>query len=157
MGATVGTVLATPAGLSRLNEDAFDAPMQMLRTLPHLALVPLFILWFGIGELAKVTLVALGAVFPVYLNLFAAIRGTDPKLLEAGRVFGLGRIAVIRRIVLPAAQRVAAPRGVYAVQPMNDRILAQQQETADLFARLRIIPARIDVRKIVRPRRSPYS
>ena len=103
IGAALGVVLAVVAGLSRLGEDALDAPMQMLRTLPHLALVPLFILWFGIGELPKVALVTLGALFPVYLNLFAGIRGVDPKLLEAGRVFGLGRMALIRRIVLPGA------------------------------------------------------
>ncbi len=103
IGASLGVVLAVAAGLSRLGEDALDAPMQMLRTLPHLALVPLFILWFGIGEFPKVALVTLGALFPVYLNLFAGIRGVDPKLLEAGRVFGLGRLALIRRIVLPGA------------------------------------------------------
>jgi sulfonate transport system permease protein len=103
IGAVVGAVLALVAGLSRLGEDIADAPMQMLRTLPHLALVPLFILWFGIGELPKVALVALGAAFPVYLNLFAGLRGVDPKLIEAARVFGLGRMALIRRVMLPGA------------------------------------------------------
>lgn len=103
IGAAVGAVLALVAGLSRLGEDIADAPMQMLRTLPHLALVPLFILWFGIGELPKVALVALGAAFPVYLNLFAGLRGVDPKLIEAARVFGLGRLALIRRVMLPGA------------------------------------------------------
>lgn len=103
IGAVAGAVLALVAGLSRLGEDIADAPMQMLRTLPHLALVPLFILWFGIGELPKVALVALGAAFPVYLNLFAGLRGVDPKLIEAARVFGLGRMALIRRVMLPGA------------------------------------------------------
>jgi sulfonate transport system permease protein len=103
IGAAAGAALALVAGLSRLGEDIADAPMQMLRTLPHLALVPLFILWFGIGELPKVALVALGAAFPVYLNLFAGLRGVDPKLIEAARVFGLGRLALIRRVMLPGA------------------------------------------------------
>jgi sulfonate transport system permease protein len=103
IGSILGAALATLAGLSRRGEDVLDAPLQMLRTLPHLALVPLFILWFGIGELPKIALVTLGAVFPVYLNLFAGIRGIDPKLLETGRVFGLDRLAIIRRIVLPGA------------------------------------------------------
>ena len=103
IGAVVGAALALVAGLSRLGEDIADAPMQMLRTLPHLALVPLFILWFGIGELPKVALGALGAAFPVYLNLFAGLRGVDPKLIEAARVFGLGRLALIRRVMLPGA------------------------------------------------------
>ena len=103
IGAAVGVVLAAVAGLSRLGEDVVDAPMQMLRTLPFLALVPLFILWFGIGEAPKVALVALGATFPVYLNLFAGIRGVDPKLIEAARVFGLSGLGLVRRVVLPGA------------------------------------------------------
>ena len=103
IGAAAGGLLAVAAGLSRIGEDIVDAPMQMLRTLPFLALVPLFILWFGIGEAPKLALVALGSIFPVYLNLFAGIRGIDPKLLEAGRVFGLGRWGMVRHVVLPGA------------------------------------------------------
>ena len=103
IGVFVGTITALSAGLSRLGEDIVDAPMQMLRTLPFLALVPMFILWFGIGEMPKVALVALGATFPIYLNLMAGIRGIDPKLIEAGRVFGLGRGSIIRHVVLPGA------------------------------------------------------
>ncbi len=99
----VGTVAALIAGLSRIGEDAIDAPLQMLRTLPHLALVPLFILWFGIGETPKIALVALGALFPIYLNLYAGIRGVDPKLVEAARTLGLSRLALIRHVILPGA------------------------------------------------------
>ena len=102
-GVVIGATLALVSGLSRLGEDIVDAPMQMVRTLPFLALVPLFILWFGIGELPKVALVALGSMFPIYLNLYAGIRGIDPKLLEAGRVFGLGHWGLIREVVLPGA------------------------------------------------------
>ena len=98
-----GVAMALVAGLSRLGEDAVDAPMQMARTLPHLALVPLFILWFGIGETPKIALVALGAIFPIYLNLFAAIRGVDPKLVESARVLGLSRTEMIREVILPGA------------------------------------------------------
>lgn len=98
-----GVAMALVAGLSRLGEDAVDAPMQMARTLPHLALVPLFILWFGIGETPKIALVALGAVFPIYLNLFAAIRGVDPKLVESARVLGLSRTEMVREVILPGA------------------------------------------------------
>ncbi|MDT7951675.1 MAG: ABC transporter permease subunit [Acetobacteraceae bacterium] len=103
IGVSIGTLLALIAGLSRLGEDIIDAPVQMLRTLPFLALVPLFILWLGIGETPKVALVALGTAFPIYINLFAGIRGVDPKLAEMGRVFGLSRRGVIRHIVLPGA------------------------------------------------------
>ncbi len=103
IGVGIGAVAALVAGLSRLGEDAIDAPLQMARTLPHLALVPLFILWFGIGETPKIALVALGAVFPIYLNLFAGIRGVDPKLVEAARTLGLSRLALIRHVILPGA------------------------------------------------------
>jgi sulfonate transport system permease protein len=98
-----GTGLALISGLSRFGEDTVDATLQMVRTLPHLALVPLFILWFGIGETPKIALVALGAVFPIYLSLFAGIRGVDPKLVEAASTLGLGRAALIRHAILPGA------------------------------------------------------
>ena len=103
IGVMLGTLLAVVAGLSRRGEEVVDAPMQMLRTLPFLALVPLFILWFGIGEFPKVALVAMGTTFPLYLNLFAGIRGVDLKLVEAGRVFGLTRAGLIRHVILPGA------------------------------------------------------
>ena len=103
IGVTIGGGLAIIAGLSRRGEEIVDAPMQMLRTLPFLALVPLFILWFGIGETPKIGLVALGATFPIYLTLFAGIRGVDLKLVEAGRVFGLDRRGLIWNVILPGA------------------------------------------------------
>jgi sulfonate transport system permease protein len=103
IGLSIGTALALLSGLSRLGEDLVDAPVQMLRTLPFLALVPLFILWFGIGETPKIALVALGSTFPIYLNLFAGIRGVEPRLAEMGRVFGLDRGGLIRHVVLPGA------------------------------------------------------
>lgn len=78
-------------------------PLQILRTLPALALVPLFILWFGIGETPKILLVALGAIFPIYLNLHSGIRSIDPKLLEMGSTLGLSRWQTIRDIFLPGA------------------------------------------------------
>ena len=103
IGVAIGSLLALVAGLSRLGEDTVDATVQMVRTLPHLALVPLFILWFGIGETPKVALVALGSAFPIYLNLFAGIRGVDPKIVEAAGTLGLSRAALIRHVVLPGA------------------------------------------------------
>ncbi len=103
IGVSVGAGLALIAGLSRLGEAVVDAPVQMLRTLPFLALVPLFILWFGIGETPKIALVALGTAFPIYLNLFAGIRSVEPRLAEMGRVFGLDRRGLIRHVILPGA------------------------------------------------------
>jgi sulfonate transport system permease protein len=98
-----GTTLAQIAGLSRMGELAVDAPMQMLRTMPFLALIPLFILWFGIGETPKIALVTLGGTFPIYLTLFSGIRAVDKKLVEAGDCFGLNRRALIRPVILPGA------------------------------------------------------
>lgn len=103
LGSLVGGVLAIIAGLSRRGELAVDPPVQMLRTLPFLALVPLFIVWFGIGELPKVLLIALGVTFPVYLNLYNGIRSVDPKLVEAARTFGLKGFGLIRHVILPGA------------------------------------------------------
>ncbi|MEI9964257.1 MAG: ABC transporter permease subunit [Caulobacteraceae bacterium] len=103
LGAATGVVLALVAGLSRWGETLLDPPIQMLRTLPLLALVPLFIVWFGIGETPKVALIALGATFPIYLNLFNAIRSVDPKVVEAARSFGLSGLDLIRDVILPGA------------------------------------------------------
>ena len=103
IGVTVGVILALSAGLSRLGEGLVDPPLQMLRTLPALALTPLFIVWFGIGETPKVALIALGVTFPIYLNLFNGIRGVDVKLIEAGRTLGLTSRELISEVVLPAA------------------------------------------------------
>jgi len=103
IGVIAGSVLALIAGLSRLGEDAVDPPIQMLRTLPVLALSPLFIVWFGIDETPKVALIALAVTFPVYLNLFSGIRSVDPKLVEAARSFGVTGLELIRQVILPGA------------------------------------------------------
>src|SRR5690606_21512350 len=79
IGVTIGLAAALLSGLSGWGNDLVDPPLQMLRTLPHLGLVPLFILWFGIGETPKIALIALGVVFPIYLNVHGAIRGVDPN------------------------------------------------------------------------------
>ncbi|MBV7482029.1 ABC transporter permease [Bordetella sp. BOR01] len=103
LGGGLGLVLGLLVGLTRNAENLLDATFQMIRTLPHLALVPLFLIWFGIGEEAKVALVALGSFFPLYLNTFKAIRGIDPRLMELAHIQSLGRWQLIREIVLPGA------------------------------------------------------
>ncbi|PSL55128.1 sulfonate transport system permease protein [Saccharothrix carnea] len=103
IGAVVGGALGLVSGLSRWGERLLDPPVQMLRTLPHLGLIPLFILWFGIGEEPKLALVAAGVAFPLYLNLHAGIRQTDPALLEAARVLGYTRLDRVVHVVLPSA------------------------------------------------------
>jgi sulfonate transport system permease protein len=103
IGATTGIGLALLTGLSRLAEDALDPPLQMLRTLPHFGLIPLFILWMGIGELPKITLIAMGVLFPLYLNTYAGIRSVDRRLVEAAQTFGLSRTSLVRNVILPGA------------------------------------------------------
>jgi sulfonate transport system permease protein len=103
IGAVIGVALAVVAGLSLFGEYLVDPPMQMLRTLPFYGLIPLLILWFGIGELPKIVLVAFGAAIPLYLNTFAGIRSVDGKLAEVARVQRLSRLGLIRHIVLPGA------------------------------------------------------
>ncbi|MBB6013852.1 sulfonate transport system permease protein [Aquamicrobium lusatiense] len=103
LGGSLGLLAGLVAGLSRLGEDALDSTIQAIRTLPFLGLVPLFILWFGLGETPRILLVALGTFFPIYLNVFKGIRGVEERLIELGRSYGLNRWELIRDIILPAA------------------------------------------------------
>jgi len=103
LGAAVGLVLAVLAGLSVLGEHAVDPPMQMLRTLPHFGLIPLFIVWMGIGEAPKIALIAMGVAFPLYLNTFAGIRSIDRRMTEAAVTMGLTRRQRLRHVVIPGA------------------------------------------------------
>ena len=103
VGIVLGLVLGTIAGLSKLGEELFDALLQMLRTVPFLALVPLFIVWFGIGEAPKLLLIALATMFPMYLNTYAGVRNVDRKVIEAMRSFGLSGRRLIVEVVLPLA------------------------------------------------------
>ena len=103
IGTTVGAALGTLVGFSRIAEAAIDRSVQMIRAVPFLAVLPLVIVWLGVGETQKIFLVALGVTFPIYINTVLGIRQVDPKLLELGRVQGLSSIQLIRRIILPGA------------------------------------------------------
>ncbi|KQN00777.1 ABC transporter permease [Sphingobium sp. Leaf26] len=103
IGVSLGLALGLIAGLSRSGELAVDPLMQIKRTIPALALTPLFIVWFGIGETPKVALIAFGTIFPVYLNLYSGIRSVDLRLLDAARSFGLSRWEQVWHVVLPSA------------------------------------------------------
>lgn len=103
LGVAVGLTLAVLSGLFRWGEDLIDPVVQAARSVPILGLLPLVIIWFGVGEAPKVFLIALGVTFSVYVNTYSAIRGVDLKLIEAGRTFGLDRLGLIRRIVLPGS------------------------------------------------------
>ena len=103
IGGTVGFVLGTLVGFSRVAQAAIDRSVQMIRAIPFLAVLPLVIVWLGVGEAEKIFLVALGVTFPIYINTTLGIRQVDPKLLELGRVQGLSTFQLIRRIILPGA------------------------------------------------------
>jgi sulfonate transport system permease protein len=103
LGVTSGLLLALLAGLSRAGEAMLDPIVQIKRTIPVVALSPLFIVWFGIGETSKIGLIAFATLFPVYLNFYNGIRGVDVRLLDAARSFGLGQRELILNVILPGA------------------------------------------------------
>jgi len=103
VGGAVGTGLGLLSGLSRLGEELIDAPLQMMRTLPFAGLVPLFIIWFGIGEAPKVALVAVAVAFPLYLNVYAGIRSADAGLVETAATLDVRGVGLVRHVLLPSA------------------------------------------------------
>jgi sulfonate transport system permease protein len=103
VGALVGSALGVLAGLVRWGDVSVDPIMQMIRNVPLFGLIPLFILWFGIGELPKLVLIALAAAIPIYVNVHAGIRDADTRLVEAAQVLGYSRGQLLRHVVLPGA------------------------------------------------------
>lgn len=103
IGFVLGLVLGLITGLSRTMQLLLDGPLQMVRAVPALALVPLVILWFGLGETAKIFIVAITVVFPVYLNTFHGVRSVDPQLIEMAKVYGLRGFELYRQVILPGA------------------------------------------------------
>jgi sulfonate transport system permease protein len=103
VGSTIGLALGLLTGLSRPLQLVLDTPMQMLRAVPALALVPLVILWFGLGETAKLFIVSVTVVFPVYLNTFHGVRSVDPQLVEMARTYRVSGWKLYREIILPGA------------------------------------------------------
>jgi sulfonate transport system permease protein len=103
IGGSIGFALGLANGLSKLSESLFDSSIQMLRNIPHLALIPLVILWFGIEEEARLFLVALGVFFPIYVNTMYGVRSVDPQLVEMGRVYGMSQWQLFSRVIFPGA------------------------------------------------------
>jgi sulfonate transport system permease protein len=103
LGAGIGLVLGIVVGLTRLGEELLDAPLQMLRMVPYPALIFLFIVWFGIGETAKVLLIGLATLFPMYLNTSNGVRNVDRRVVEAARSFGLQGRRLVRQVIVPLA------------------------------------------------------
>jgi sulfonate transport system permease protein len=102
-GGGIGFALGLANGLSRRSERIFDSTLQMIRNIPHLALIPLVILWFGIDEEAKIFLVALGVFFPIYVNTRHGIRTVDAQLIEMGQAYGMSPATLFWRVILPGA------------------------------------------------------
>jgi sulfonate transport system permease protein len=103
IGGGIGFAFGLANGLSPLSGKLTDTTLQMVRNVPHLALIPLVILWFGIDETAKLFLVALGVFFPIYLNTLHGIRNVDPQLIEMGRIYGMSDGELFRRVIFPGA------------------------------------------------------
>ena len=103
IGLAVGGLAGVVAGLLKNGEYLFNGLFQIFNTIPLLAILPLMITWFGIGELTKVLLISFGAAVPMYLNLFAAIRGVDQRLIEMARSAGASRLRQVTRVLVPGA------------------------------------------------------
>ncbi|RIX49305.1 ABC transporter permease subunit [Paenibacillus nanensis] len=103
IGGLIGFLFGLLNGVIPLSDKLTDSTFQMIRNVPHLALIPLVIAWFGIGEGSKIFLVALGVVFPIYLNTLHGIRSVDPGLIEMGKVHGLSQWELYKKVLLPGA------------------------------------------------------
>jgi sulfonate transport system permease protein len=103
LGVTLGIATGTFAGLARAGENLFNGIVVVFNTIPLLALLPLFVVWFGIDELPKTLIIAFGAFVPMYLNLFSAIRGVDQRLVEMARVNNAGTVRLVTRVLVPGA------------------------------------------------------
>ncbi|MGQ4617115.1 ABC transporter permease subunit [Nocardia sp. R7R-8] len=103
LGVAIGLVLALVAGLSRIGEALVDGPIQIKRAIPTLALIPLFIVWFGIGEQMKLVVITASVAIPIYLNTHAHLRSVDARYVELAQTVGLSRWGFIRRIALPGS------------------------------------------------------
>ncbi|MHC3001660.1 ABC transporter permease [Gordonia metallireducens] len=103
IGVGVGVVLALISGLSRIGESIVDGPIQIKRAIPTLAIIPLAIMWFGIGDAMKIIIISTSVMIPVYINTHAQLRGVDIRHVELAQTVGLSRTAFIRRVALPGA------------------------------------------------------
>ncbi|EFL30019.1 nitrate ABC transporter, permease [Streptomyces viridochromogenes DSM 40736] len=131
IGASVALSLSLLAGLFRLGEDVIDSSMGMFRAIPWVGLIPLFIVWFGIEETPKIALVALGVTYPLYFNIYGGIRSTDSQLVEAARMMGLGRLGLIRYVILPSALPGALVGLRYALSTAWLALVFAEQVNAD--------------------------
>ncbi|WP_411830691.1 ABC transporter permease [Peribacillus frigoritolerans] len=103
LGGFLGLLLGVIVGMQKKSEEYLNPSIQMLRTVPLLAITPLFIMWFGFGELSKVLIIALGAFFPLYLQTFLGLRNVDKKLYDVALILEFSRREQITKLMIPAA------------------------------------------------------
>ena len=103
IGGLIGVFLGILNGLYPIAERFLDSTIQMIRNIPHLALIPVVIIWFGIGEEGKIFLVVLGVFFPIYVNTFYGIRSIDKGLIEMAKVYGLKGWSLFTKVIIPGA------------------------------------------------------
>ncbi|MGO4110414.1 ABC transporter permease [Paenibacillus sp. YAF4_2] len=103
LGGATGLLLGVFTGLGKWAESTLDPSIQMLRTVPLLAVIPLFILWFGVGEFSKILLIALGSFFPLYFHTHLGVRTADRKLYEVTRILQYSKLQLLTKLIIPAA------------------------------------------------------
>lgn len=131
IGGAIGFVAGFFSGVSRVFRATFDSTIQMFRNIPHLALIPLIILMLGINESAKITLVAIGVMFPIYINTYHGISSIDPDLIEMGKSYGLNRWQQFRRIIFPGAMPTILMGIRYALGTMWVTLIVAETVSAD--------------------------
>ncbi len=103
LGGGLGLLAGIVVGFSYLSEKLLNPSIQMLRMLPHLAIAPLFILWFGFGETSKLLLIAKGSFFPLYVNTFLGLRSMNRKLFEVAHVLQFNKWHLLTKVIIPSA------------------------------------------------------
>lgn len=131
IGGSLGFVLGFINGVSKFARAALDSTVQMLRNIPHLALIPVAILVLGIGESAKISLVAIGCLFPMYINTYHGITSVDKGLVEMGRSYGLSSWVLLRKVILPGAMPSILMGVRYALGVMWTTLIVAETVSAD--------------------------
>ncbi|MDT6952998.1 ABC transporter permease subunit [Companilactobacillus alimentarius] len=131
IGGGIGFILGFINGMSKTPRLLFDSSIQMFRNIPHLALIPLIILWLGINESAKISLVAIGTMFPVYINTFHGISSVDPDLIEMGKSYELSKKQMFFKIIFPAALPQILVGIRYALGVMWTTLIVAETISAD--------------------------
>ncbi len=131
LGGSIGFILGMVNGMFQLFDRVFDTSIQMLRTIPHLSLIPLVILWFGIDEAAKIFLVTIGVLFPIYINTYHGVKQVDPELIEMGKAYGLNRWKLFTEIVFPGALSSILVGVRYALGIMWTSLIVAETISAD--------------------------